>query len=304
MLKFKKLRKTPYSRKHNIETYKIYKAKGGTNIHTTHEWVIGTHAIAVSKPDIKVIKSLTKRNNVEIIVKIQDITDGRKFKLESIENEVKWSKKLSGRTNFINYFDRINCKDNINKYKKNLKKISLCEKNGKNRVHIMFIEFIDGNMIKKGTKNNLFYKLTIKQYISYITRTYLALIQAYQELDFLHNDLNDVNLMIRKTKEKNQKYKINGQEITIETLGYEPIIIDFGRSDSAYKNDKKMIDDIVVLTSTFMGSITSDKLKNREIIDIYETFAYNIKKNKKKLTIIKFMKELEEWVNNTNKKII
>ena len=296
MFKIRKLRKTPYSRKHNIETYKIYKATGGTIDLTTEEWLIGTHAIVVSKRNIKVIKSLSKKSNVEIIAKIQDITHFDSTDFEEINNEIEWSKKLSGRTNFINYFNNFQCKDNINKYKKNLKNIHFCKNDGKNKVNIMLIEFIDGNMIKKGTKNNLFYNLTIKQYKSYITRAYLAIIQAYQDLDFLHNDLNDVNIMIRKTNEINQNYKINGETIQVKTFGFEPIIIDFGRSGKGYKNEKNIIDELFILTGTFNSSLMSDNLKNDKIRDIYRPFKNLIRRNKKKLTLKIFVEKLKIWI--------
>lgn len=284
-----KLQKTGgYSRKPRVTTMKggnaIQRCNNNKKNLPTHSWLIGKKPIAVKKPKIKVIKSLL--NNKDFIVKIEKIGEFRDKKIDEINNEVEWSKKLNGRTNFVNFVCNFLCNDQITKYKEDIKDIYFCD--GKEEVSIIIMEYINGNTIISSS-NNLLSKLNKKALKNFIKRTYYAIIQAYLDLDFLHNDLNGVNIMIRKTNDISQKYKIGKKLYEIETYGYEPIIIDFERSDKGYKNNQNLIEDITNLDYSIRVGLENSKNKNNPIYN-------NITdKMTKKMTLNYFLKLLEKW---------
>lgn len=275
----KKLNKTPgYSRKKHI-----INMRGGNYIKIcndnkknlpTHSWLLGKNSIAV-------IKSLLK--DQEFVVKIEKIGNFRKKQINTINNEVNWHKKLSGRTNFLKFICNFLCNDKIEKYNKNIKNKSICD--GNEEVSIIIIEYIDGDTI---ANSKILSKLNNLQLKSFIKRLYYCLIQAYLDLDYLHNDLTDgVNIMIRKTNDDIQKYNINGNKYNIKTYGFEPIIIDYGRSDKAFKIDKNLIEDLNILDQSIRLG-----LSNNLNFNIYSDITKNINK---RIKLNELLILLEKW---------
>lgn len=284
----KKLKKTSgYSRK-----TRVINMKGGNPIQIyndnkknlpTHIWLMGKSPINVKKPKVKIIKSLLK--NQEFVVKIEKIGEFRNPKLKTIKNEVEWSKKMSGRTNFIKFVCNFLCNDKIEKYDANFNNKPFCD--GDEEISIMIIEYIDGNTIID-SNNNLLSKLNSEQLKSFIKRLYYCIIQAFFDLDFLHSDLNGVNIMIRKTNEELQRYKIKNKIYEIETSGYEPVIIDFGRSNKGFKNVNNLLDEIKLIDSSLREGLEISKNLN---LKIYSNLTNAINN---KITLGNFLKLLEE----------
>jgi len=252
----------------------------------THTWLIGKNPVAIKKENIKIILSYMK-NEGDFIVKLQKIhKDYRRKMLNDIENEVKWSKKMDGRTNFINFVCNFTCNDRIERYNDDdFKEIPFCD--GNDEISVMIIEYIEGNTLDK-TRNNLLHKLNDEQLKSFILRCYYAIIQTFFDIDFLHNDLNMVNIMIRKTNDEIQSYKINDKHYNINTYGYEPIFIDFGRSDKGINNINNLMDEINILNKSIIGSLVLNDSSSKIYVPIGNKIDTKIKYDI-------FIQMLEDW---------
>lgn len=60
----------------------------------------------------------------------------------------------------------------------------------------------------------------------------------------VHGDLNSGNILIKKTNKQEKNYSVNEQIYTIPLYGYEPMLIDFGRSSVIRKEE---IDDSIII---------------------------------------------------------
>jgi len=63
---------------------------------------------------------------------------------------------------------------------------------------------------------------------SCVKQLIVSLVDAYIKIGFVHNDLNNNNYVLKKTKNKDLKYNINGKEIIIQIPlnGFETAIMD------------------------------------------------------------------------------
>jgi serine/threonine protein kinase len=81
-----------------------------------------------------------------------------------------------------------------------------------------------------------------------IFQTTYALIQAYYDKGFEHNDIHTGNIMIKKTNNPQTSYVLNGEHYELPNRGFHVVIIDFGFSKI------KINDNIIIQSEHFEHS--------------------------------------------------
>jgi hypothetical protein len=155
-------------------------------------------------------------NNKDIVLKV-----GIK---EAIIKEYEIAEKLIKYPNFIRYYCKFICFDNIQKIIKNENMIStyyLC-KNGNNEIGILTMNYYNLGSIGNVNWNseNL---IIIKNLLRQIIYCYLY---TYSEIGFIHGDLHCDNILIKNKKVHEINYKF--KKLIIDT--YEIRIMDFEKS--------------------------------------------------------------------------
>jgi len=125
---------------------------------------------------------------------------------------------------FIKYICLFNCFDDTYNYINTNKKIpeKICTANNIGN-NVLIAPYVNGSSIKnyKWNLDNInILKSLLKQCV-------ISLMYAYIDFGFLHNDLHLDNILFKKTKLENIKYK---EDLEINTNGYKIIIMDFDLS--------------------------------------------------------------------------
>jgi hypothetical protein len=90
-----------------------------------------------------------------------------------------------------------------------------------------------------------------------IFQTTYALIQAYYNKGFEHNDIHSGNIMIKKTNNPQTVYLLDGQQYDLPNRGFHVVIIDFGFSSIKINNDV---------------TIQSDQIEKAEHFNLFRFF--------------------------------
>lgn len=173
--------------------------------------------ISIIKAVINYTKHIKKNKNIVIKIAHKDKTNIKEYQT---------GETLKSINGFIKYICLFNCFDDtynfININKKIPDKICTADNIGNNDNNILIIPFINGSSIRnyKWNLDNInILKSLLKQCI-------ISLMYAYIDYGFLHNDLHLDNIMFKKTKTENIKYK----DLEIKTEGYKIVIMDFDLS--------------------------------------------------------------------------
>jgi hypothetical protein len=84
-----------------------------------------------------------------------------------------------------------------------------------------------------------------------IFQTTYALIQAYYNKGFEHNDIHSGNIMIKKTNNPQTVYLLDGQQYDLPNRGFHVVIIDFGFSSIKINNDVTIQSDQMEIAEHF-----------------------------------------------------
>jgi hypothetical protein len=91
---------------------------------------------------------------------------------------------------------------------------------------VFVMEYIPFNLIDYLTTNDVAPAVMT----SILKQFGFALLNLYVNLKMTHGDIGSGNIMLDISQPRTLSYTINGQTHTVDTLGYEPILIDFQRS--------------------------------------------------------------------------
>ena len=260
-LVFEKLPKTARSHIVGMETYKINCGKnlllGYTSIKSAEETLM--------HPDdfVHVIKSKLENYNEPVVVKIYDSENGRLY------TEINILKKVKDYRNTARLICHFTCKDDKTSYFrkiiKTMKPITFCSK-GTHLLHFFVYEYIaNGDISDFFTKNNdinLIKSMTLQ-----ITAVIIELALVYK---VIHGDINSGNIMVDTTEEKTLDYTIDRKTFEIETYGWMPKMIDYGKS-RFYTDRIISPDDVwddITNALNIIAHYTNEKTK-KNIIDLF-----------------------------------
>ena len=180
--------------------------------------------------------------------------------LESIQTEYLISQELNNLPNFIRYFCKIECNDNIKKIinnKETIMNYKMCHC-GNDPVGILVMKYYPLGCINDYDWNESNFnvlKNVIKQVI-------FAILYAYETKEFLHNDLHCGNILLKERRNKEIKY--GNKLLIIDDL--EVIIMDFEKSKL---NQVEKILELFRNINKFITSVTSSN--NMKLNIFYDT---------------------------------
>jgi serine/threonine protein kinase len=140
-----------------------------------------------------------------------------------------------------------------------------CSKNADERYTFIIYKYLSYGDISDFTEIN---NITSKEIILNIYKHLIFRIaELVCKVKVIHGDLNSGNILINKTNEESVEYNINGKTYNINLYGYEPLLIDFGRSHIL---DKKVpIDNYLIneeLTTILVNIIRYHSKNYQELI--------------------------------------
>jgi len=176
---------------------------------------------------------------VPVIVKIQE--PGRAY-----EKETKVMRLLSENNipNTIQHICDFTCKDDIIKWKEPFTVPKpFCRGDGIDDIHIIVMEYIQHNL-----RDELQKRILPQPVIKNIIKQLMFLVlQLWYQFKMTHGDLYDGNFLLDIGEPKINTYTIGTHIKHINTLGYEPILIDFQMAGiSIYKNNKYTFDEVIL----------------------------------------------------------
>jgi hypothetical protein len=174
-----------------------------------------------------------------VIVKIQE--PGRAYEREARVM------RLLGEHNIPNTIQHIcdfTCKDNILAWKKPFTiPRPFCEGKGEHDIHLIVMEYIE-HTLRDELRKRILPTPIIKNIIKQLM--YLVL-QLWYQIKMTHGDLFDGNFLLDIGEQKTNTYTIGSHIRQVDTLGYEPILIDFQMASiSIYKNNKHTFGEVVL----------------------------------------------------------
>jgi serine/threonine protein kinase len=260
-LVFEKLPKTARSHIVGMETYKI---NCGKNLLLGYTSIKSAEETSMHPDDfVHVIKSKLENYNEPVVVKIYDSENGRLY------TEINILKKVKDYRNTARLICHFSCKDDKTSYFrkiiKTMKPITFCSK-GTHLLHFFVYEYIaNGDISGFFTKNNdinLIKAMTLQ-----ITAVIIELALVYK---VIHGDINSGNIMVDTTEEKTLDYIIDGKTVEIETYGWMPKMIDYGKS-RIYTDRIISPDDVwddITNALNIIAHYTNEKTK-KNIIDLF-----------------------------------
>lgn len=232
----KQNRTTRKRRKHQYFIQKLSKQKGGRihdmeTYHITCEQSPKEHTLSwlQAKTSLKipseamydefvhVLQSTIKDRN--IVVKIQ--TPGI---MVSKEIQILNFFKIHSTPNIVPYICSFSCKDTISSWESSVHETREFCQGGPDTVALILLDYIP-NSISELLKKDL----TNEQFYSIIKQLGFVYIHTYTEYGFIHGDIHCGNILVDIDTPKTIHYRINDKDYTVETLGYEPMLLDFQR---------------------------------------------------------------------------
>lgn len=228
----------------------------------TSAWLMATERI--STPGSENNENLTsiikgQMNNTPVIVKIQE--PGIFYDKETYIMRLVNEKKIP---NTIQHICDFSCKDDIIHWKQpNEIPEPLCNGSGQNDMHIIVMEYIEYNFkmeLRKKILPEKIIKNTIKQLM------YLVL-QLWYTSKITHGDLNEGNILLDIGTPKTNIYTIGKYTRRVDTLGYEPILIDFQMATIyKYRNTSYTFNEIILAQPVRIMNLFGNYVPNRHEI--------------------------------------
>lgn len=148
-----------------------------------------------------------------------------------------------------------------------------CSEKSNERFTFIVYTYIGNGDISDFVKINNIQDTTI--ILNVIQHLLLSVADLVYNVKVIHGDLNSGNILIRKTNQTYKKYTIYGKTYTLDLFGYEPLLIDFGRS--YILNDKVPIDNFVIneQISIMLDTIMKYHSNNYKVLTDYLTNINN-----------------------------
>ena len=251
------------------------------------------------KPDVAILKALAtnetiKKKNRHIVVKISRTKVDASKEYMAIK-EYRIGESLKNISGFIQYiclfacFDDTNTKfDSINAGENPIpvetKICSATEKIDENWKYVLVMPYIQEGSLESHnwTSNN------VELLKNLMIHTILSLINAFETVGFVHNDLHWGNILFKRTKMKEIQYEFtNNKQMTFQTMGYKVVIMDFEKSYIGENNPVLLWVNLL----TFFQKIAGLQNENNEMIIWY---------NKKVISMIENMINKKMSVDNNN----
>jgi serine/threonine protein kinase len=206
--------------------------------------------------------------DMPIIVKIQDCE-----RLYNRELCVMQLLREHNIPNTIHHISHFSCKDDIVQWKEpTIIPEPVCNGSGQNDIHIIVMKYIEHNFRKELRKCILPEKIiknTIKQLM------YLVL-QLWYTCKIIHGDLNGGNVLLDIGTPKTNTYTIGKYIRRVDTLGYEPILIDFQKANIlTFRNTAHTFNEFILIQPArifyLFGYYVSNRHEIREKLESAKT---------------------------------
>lgn len=207
----------------NVQTFRASCAAGDKTGATA--WLIATETLkgpdeAAYDAFVHVMKGLLHRSPV--VIKLQDVG-------HLSEREARIAALLTRHAppNVIVPICEFKCKNDLIEWKRPLTSAKQFCSGNTDTTSVFVMEYIPHNLIEFLSTTSV----TASVYRSILKQLGFALANLHVGLKITHGDIGSGNLMIKITEPpRTIHYTINGEVYSVDTLGYEPILIDFQRS--------------------------------------------------------------------------
>lgn len=159
-----------------------------------------------------------KKKNRHIVIKIGRVrtTIGKEYNI----GEELFKHHVPG---YIRYICVFPCYDT---YRRQDNKICQATPADTNERDVLVMPYIATGSIRKYTWD----ESNVELLKNLLAQTVLSAAVAYEAIGFIHSDLHLDNILFKKTTKTDIVYKFDGRAITLKTLGYKIVIMDFGNS--------------------------------------------------------------------------
>jgi serine/threonine protein kinase len=207
--------------------------------------------------------------------------------------------------NIVKYICDVGCKDSHVKWENNINlPTSIC--NGSDDLHFVIMEYIHKGDLEEYLNGNMISLSILKSILKQIC---FGLLHIYFNYRIVHGDLHRGNILISKQHApETLTYTFGKTNISIETLGVQPVFIDFGRSHRVEKNSSSNsssnssvdiygyninfgIEDVLHVID-IISNITIDKEQRQCVIKVYDDLASMKFDNTQTLQAVQWMDKL------------
>jgi serine/threonine protein kinase len=221
------LKKQKAGRLQNIKTFKTFCKENKKFIPTA--WLKVSKTIKL--PESNVIfghVAIGQLNSNQVVVKVYKEKDN----MLQVELAILKTLKQNKIQNIINVICHFGCShenqliwnDNISQ----VRPICSSPVGANDKLHFVIFEYIRfGNIDEYFSKNSLQNNI----YIVFVKQSIFCLLEIYDRFKIHHGDIHGVNIMIDFDDPKVNEYTICDKVFKINTLGCEPVFIDFGRAN-------------------------------------------------------------------------
>ena len=261
-----------------------------------------THNVAILKA--VAIDETIKKKNCHIVVKISRNSDDKTKEFMAVK-EYRIGKALEGITGFIKYICLFGCYDDTNSKFEHIEAgekpvavtTKICNANDKideNWKYVLLMPYIQEGSFE----SNSWTKDNVELLKNLIIHMVLSLATAFEKVGFVHNDLHWGNILFKETKIKEISYKLNkNKTITVPTMGYKVVIMDFEKSVLDEKNPVLFWDNL----QTFCKKVAGLKNENNESVDWENENIIAIIRNYKKYkmpteNVVEIIKLIEDSI--------
>lgn len=250
-----------YGGRINAHTFRaICSARTDSN---TSAWLMGTERINTEGSEYNdnvtsIIKS--KMNGSPVIVKIQE--PGRPYNRET---QIMRLLSENNIPNIIQHICDFSCKDDIFRWKEPIVTPQpLCNGSGQNDIHIIVMEYIEHNLIKE-----LYRRTLPEQVVKNIIKQLMYLVlQLWYTFRITHGDLKEGNILLDIGTAKTNTYTIGKYTRHVNTLGYEPILIDFQvAAIHNYRNTSFTFNDFILEQPLIIMRLFGSYIPNKREIE-------------------------------------
>jgi len=245
-----------------------------------------------------------KKKNRHIVIKISRNMDDKTQDFMAVK-EYRIGKALETMTGFIKYICLFGCYDDTNgkfePIEAGEKSVTvtgkICDatdKTDENWKYVLVMPHIKNGSLESNswTKDNVgLLKILIMHMV-------LSLATAFEKIGFIHGDLHWGNILFKETIMKEISYKLDKTEtITVPTMGYKVVIMDFEKSVLNQQNNRQYFwDDLL----TFCKKVAGLKNENNESVDWEnENIIAIIRNNKKGKMPIENVVEIIKLIKKT-----
>jgi len=136
--------------------------------------------------------------------------------------------------NIVKYICDVSCKDSHVKWESNINLPTSISTDGSDDLHFLIMEYIHKGDLEEYLNGN---RVSLSILKSILKQICFGLLHIYFNYRIVHGDLHRGNILISKQHaSETLTYAFGKTNITVDTLGVQPVFIDFGRSHRVEKN--------------------------------------------------------------------